>query len=80
MDFTNNENLVFIDSMQFMNSSLDSSVKNLSDNDFKNLYKEFSGEILELAKQKGVYSYGYMDNFEKFLKINYLIYPNFLVL
>ena len=33
--FTINTNLVFIDSMQFMNSSLDSLVKNLSDNDFK---------------------------------------------
>ena len=35
MAFTINRNLVFIDSMQFMNSSLDSLVKNLSDNDFK---------------------------------------------
>ena len=30
-----NENLVFIDSMQFMNSRLEKLVKNLSDNDFK---------------------------------------------
>ena len=37
MAFTINRNLVFIDSMQFMNSSLDSLVKNLSDNDFKYL-------------------------------------------
>ena len=35
MAFTINNNLVFIDSMQFMNSSLDALVKNLSDNDFK---------------------------------------------
>ena len=35
MDFTINKNLVFIDSMQFMNSSLDAMVKNLSDNDSK---------------------------------------------
>ena len=35
MAFKINRNLVFIDSMQFMNSSLDSLVKNLSDNDFK---------------------------------------------
>ena len=45
-----------------MNSSLDSLVKNLSDSGFKNLYKELSGEFLELVKQKGVYSYEYMDN------------------
>ena len=52
MVFTINTNLVFIDSMQFMNSSVDSLVKNLSDNDFKYLSKEFSGEYLRLAKQK----------------------------
>ena len=66
MAFTFNRNLVFIDSMQFMNSSLDSLVKNLSDNDFKDLSKEFSGEILKLVKQKGVYLYEYTDSFEKF--------------
>ena len=32
-----NKNLVVIDSMQFMNSSLDKLVKNLSDEDFKYL-------------------------------------------
>ena len=49
-----------------MNSSLDSLVKNSSDNDFKNLSKEFSGEFLELVKQKGVYPYEYMDSSDKF--------------
>ena len=33
MAFTINKNLVFIDSMQFMNSSLDELVKNFSDKD-----------------------------------------------
>ena len=66
MAFTINTNLVLIDSMQFMNSSLDSLVKNLSDNDFKYLSEEFSGEFLKLVKQKGVYPYEYMDSFKKF--------------
>ena len=35
MAFFFNKNLVFIDRMQFMNSSLDKLVKNLSDEDFK---------------------------------------------
>ena len=35
MAFTINKNLVFIDSMQFTNSSLDALVKNFSDNGFK---------------------------------------------
>ena len=52
MVFTINRNLVFIDSMQFMNSSLYSLVKNLSDNNFKYLSEEFSGKFLRLAKQK----------------------------
>ena len=37
MAFFLNKNLVFIDSMQFMNSSLEKEVKNLSDNNFKYL-------------------------------------------
>ena len=35
MSFFLNKNLVIIDSMQFMNSTLDKLVKNLSDEDFK---------------------------------------------
>ena len=45
-----NKNLVFIDSMQFMSSSLDKLVKHLSDEDFKYL-EEFGSENLELLKQ-----------------------------
>ena len=48
-------NLVFIDSMQFMNSSLDKLLKNLSDEDFKCLVEEFDHENLEILKQKGAY-------------------------
>ena len=57
MAFTINNNFVFIDSMQFMNSGLDALVKHLSETDFKYLSQEFSGDSLELVKQKGVYSY-----------------------
>ena len=53
MDFTINNNLGFVDRMQFMNSSLNGLIKILSDNDFKYLSQEFSGELLELVKQKG---------------------------
>ena len=57
--------MFFIDSMQFMNSSLDALVKNLPDNDFKYLSQEFSGDLLKLVKQKGVYPYEYMGSFKK---------------
>ena len=48
--FILNNNLVFINSMQFMNCSLDKLVRNLSDEDFKYLVKEFGTENLELLK------------------------------
>ena len=54
MAFTINKNLVFIDNMQFMNSSLDSLVKNLSDINFKHLSQEFSGDLLKLVKKRRV--------------------------
>ena len=66
MAFILNKNLVFIDSMQFMNSSLEKLVKNLSDNDFKYLTEEFGSKNLELLKQKDAYPYEYMDSFKRF--------------
>ena len=65
MAFTIKYNLVFINSMQFVNSSLDVLVKNLSDTGFKYLSQGSSGDLLELVKQKGVYPYEYMDSFKK---------------
>ena len=52
--------------MQFMNSSLNKLVINLINNDFRYLPEEFSGDLLELVKQKGVYPYEYMDSFKTF--------------
>ena len=52
----------------FLNSSLDSLVNNLSDNDFKNLSEEFSGDLFKLVKEKGVYPCEYLDSFRKFSK------------
>ena len=61
-----NKNLVFIDSMQFMKSSFEKLVKNLSDNDFKYLTEEFSSKNLVLLKQKDAYPYECMDSFKRF--------------
>ena len=49
-----------------MNSSLEKLVKNLTDNDFKFLTKEFGFKNLELLKQKGAHPYEYMDSFKRF--------------
>ena len=57
---------MFIDSMQFMNSSIHKLVKNLSDEDFKYLVEGFGSENLELLKQEGNSSYKYMKSFERF--------------
>ena len=57
MAFFLNKNLVFIDSMQFMNSNLEKLVKNLSGDDFKYLTKEFGSKNLKLLKRKGAYPY-----------------------
>ena len=70
MAFFLGKNLVFIDSMQFINSSLDKLVKNLLDEDFKYLVEEFGHKNLEILKQKGAYPYEYMNSFEKFNEKN----------
>ena len=66
MAFILNKNLVFIDSMQFMNFSLEKLVKNLSDDDFKYLTEEFGFKKIELLKQKTAYPYEYTDSFKRF--------------
>ena len=65
-----NKNLVFIDSMQLMNSSLEKLVKKLSDGDFKHLTEEFGSKNLELLKQKDAYSHQYMASFNRFSEKN----------
>ena len=66
MSFSLNRNIVFIDSMFFMNSSLEKLVKNLSDEDFKYLSEIYSGKELELVKRKGIYPYEYFNSVKKF--------------
>ena len=55
MSFSLGKNIVFIDSMLFLNSSLDKLVNNL--NEFKYLSRVFKGNKLELVKKKGIYPY-----------------------
>ena len=63
------KHLTFIDSFQFMSSSLDRLVSNLPKESFKYTSKRFGGwegEKLDLMTRKGVYPYDYMDSFDKF--------------
>ena len=66
MAFFLGKKLVLIDSMQFMNLSLDKLVKNLSDEDFKYLVEEFGFDNLKKLKQKGAYPYEHMKSFKRF--------------
>ena len=66
MAFFLDNNLVFIDSMQFVNSSLDKLVKNLSDEDLKYLVEEFGYDNLKILKQKGTYPYEYVNSIKRF--------------
>ena len=65
--FILNKDLLFIDCMQFMNSSLEKLVKNLTDDDIKYLTEEFRLNNLELLKQKDAYPCEYVDIFKEFI-------------
>ena len=58
--------LVFLDSFQFMSSSLEKLVGNLQKDNLRYTAQAFKGKKLELMTRKGVYPYDYMDSFEKF--------------
>ena len=65
MSFMWGKNLVFIDSFQFMASSLEKLASNLPSSKYIYLEKEFNNMNTHLLKQKGVYCYEYTDNWEK---------------
>ena len=73
MAFMLGNHLTFIDSFQFMSSSLDKLVSNLPKDDLIYTSKVFKGERLNLMSHKGVYPYDFMDSFEKF---NQMELPN----
>ena len=66
MAFMLGNHLTFIDSFQFMSSSLDKLVSNLPKESLKYTSQKFKGEKLDLMSQKGVYPYDFMDSFDKF--------------
>ena len=66
MAFMLGNHLTFIDSFQFMSSSLDKLVSNLPKDDLIYTSQVFKGKRLNLMSQKGVYPYDFMDSFEKF--------------
>ena len=55
----------FIDSFKFMAASLDSLVKNLPKESFKNITEFYEGDELKLLLRKGVFPYDWFVNFGK---------------
>ena len=66
MAFMLGNHLVFLDSFQFMSSSLDNLIKHLPDEAFKYTKQEFKKKQFNLMKQKGIYPYDHMDSFDRF--------------
>ena len=66
MAFTLGKHLVFLDSFQFMASSLERLADNLPTDKFNYTYQAFKGEKLALMKKKRVYPYDYIDSSQKF--------------
>jgi len=61
--------LQFIDSLQFMNSSLDRLSANLQTEDLIMTSRGVSDSELALIRRKGVYPYEYMNSYERFDEI-----------
>ena len=64
MTFNIINKIIFIDSFQFLSSSLEKLVKILGKNDFKYLSQELDSKVLDLVKQKGLHPYEYISGFE----------------
>lgn len=58
--------LQFIDSFQFLPTSLSKLVSNLSAGDFHLLKSNFPAEKIDLLLRKGIYPYEYINSFSKF--------------
>ena len=60
MSFNMNNELIFIDKFLFLPFSSDSSVKNLSKDDFRHLSQWFDTNVLDLVKQKTFHTFEYI--------------------
>ena len=65
ISFSLGKYLTFIDSIQFMSSSLEELAGNLSPEDFRIVGKRWQGEDFKLVTQKGIFPYEFMDDISK---------------
>ena len=66
MSIVANRNVMFLDSIQFCKSPLDTLTSNLNNEDFKHLMSEFPINKLEILKRKDAYPYEWVDTYRKF--------------
>ena len=66
MAFMLGNNLTFVDSFQFMSSSLDKLDSNMRKEDLKYTSTAFYGYKLDLMSKKGIYPYDFINSMEKF--------------
>ena len=58
--------LLLLDSLQFINASLETLASNLDNKEFKHLTSEFDVDKLKILKRKDAYPYEWVDSYEKF--------------
>jgi len=68
--------LKFVDSYRIVQSSLDGCTKSMVTSDFKILAKHFPNDV-DLLKEKGIFPYDYMDNYEKYNEKEFPDYSKF---
>ena len=78
MAFMLGNHLTFIDSFQFMSSSLDKLVNNLPTDDLKYTSQVFKGKRLNLLSQKGVYTILWIVS-KSSIKLNFQLRSIFIV-
>ena len=62
-----NRHIIFIDSLQFYNGSLDTLASNLKNQDFKHLTSEFGIDKLDILKRKDAsYPHEWVNSYEQF--------------
>ena len=61
-----NRNIFVLDSVQFLNASIDTLAENLQDNDFNYLSSEFIKYDIKDLKRKDGYPYEWVDSYKKF--------------
>ena len=59
-----NNNIIFIESLQFCKAALDTLAENFQNSDFKHLMSEFLEDKLKILRKKDAYPYEWVDSYK----------------